>query len=86
MSQVDAPKEEKKETEKGRENTSFRSAPIRNHEADLNKRNSTHLDSKLDFPKRLKYAPDFVNAFHDTICDTVRNACMPVSDEPGASH
>jgi len=51
MSQVDAPKEEKKETGKGRKNASFRPAPIRNKNAIFKKRNSIHLESILNFPK-----------------------------------
>jgi hypothetical protein len=51
MSRVDAPKEEKKETEKGRKHTSFRRAPIGNKKANFKKRNFIHLESILRLPK-----------------------------------
>jgi hypothetical protein len=63
MSQVDAPKEEKKETGKGRKNAPCRPAPIRNERANIEKLDFIHMESFISLPERLKYTWCFVNAF-----------------------
>jgi hypothetical protein len=63
MSQVDAPKEEKKETGKGRKNAPCRPAPIRNERANIENLDFIHMESFISLPKSLKYTRGFVNAY-----------------------